>query len=69
VAETRIHGAADGRRLAGELRALALGHPHTSGLKTFYFRPHFPVDVRHNAKIHRLSLSQWAARARAFRVA
>jgi hypothetical protein len=52
-----------------ELRALALGHPHTAAIKTFYFREHFPVDVRHNAKIHRLSLAKWAAGARAFGVA
>ena len=25
------------------------------------FHPSFPVDVRHNAKIHRLALGQWAA--------
>jgi acyl-CoA synthetase (AMP-forming)/AMP-acid ligase II len=26
------------------------------------FHPRFPVDVRHNAKIHRLELARWAAR-------
>ena len=26
------------------------------------FHPSFPVDVRHNAKIHRLELRDWAAR-------
>ncbi len=38
------------------LRALAARHPHTAGIETFFFRKAFPVDVRHNAKIHRLSL-------------
>ena len=69
VAETRISGEEDALRLAGELRALALVHAHTAAIRTFYFREHFPVDVRHNAKIHRLSLAKWAAGARAFRVA
>jgi hypothetical protein len=32
----------------------------------FYFRARFPVDVRHNAKIHRLTLAKWAATARGY---
>ncbi len=69
VVETRIAGAAEGEQLADELRALGLKHPHTSLIRTFFFREHFPVDVRHNAKIHRLALSRWAEHARPFRVA
>jgi acyl-CoA synthetase (AMP-forming)/AMP-acid ligase II len=65
VVETRARGAQDGRRLVAELRALGLAHPHTSGIRTFFFRKSFPVDVRHNAKIHRLALARWAATARA----
>ena len=57
---------ADQTRLARELRELALQHPHTAGIKKFFFQPAFPVDVRHNAKIHRLALARWAATARAF---
>jgi acyl-CoA synthetase (AMP-forming)/AMP-acid ligase II len=68
VAETVITGNPDASALAAELRRLALGHPQTSGITTFYFRPHFPVDVRHNAKIHRLALARWAAGARAYKV-
>jgi acyl-CoA synthetase (AMP-forming)/AMP-acid ligase II len=67
VAETRTRGASDARALAAELRALALGHRHTEGVRTFFFRARLPVDVRHNAKIHRLALARWAASARAFR--
>jgi len=67
VAETRTRGATDARSLAAELRALALGHRHTAGVRTFFFRARLPVDVRHNAKIHRLALARWAASARAFR--
>jgi olefin beta-lactone synthetase len=49
------------RRFARELREIAKRFPHTSGIKLFYFREKFPVDVRHNAKIHRLTLARWAA--------
>ena len=48
-------------RLAGELRALALRHPHTVRISRILFHPSLPVDVRHNAKIHRLTLARWAA--------
>ena len=52
-------------RLARDLRELARRHPHTSDIHEFYFSPKpFPVDVRHNAKIHRLTLARWAASAK-----
>lgn len=35
-----------------------------SGIKDVRFHPSFPVDHRHNAKIHRLDLAQWAATGR-----
>ncbi len=54
------------RALARELREIALKHDDTASIKTFYFHPHFPVDVRHNAKIHRLTLTKWAATAKGF---
>ncbi|MEO6245368.1 MAG: fatty acid CoA ligase family protein [Opitutaceae bacterium] len=60
VVETRLTDHAEGLALAGELRALALAHPHTAAIATFFFREKFPVDVRHNAKIHRLTLARWA---------
>ena len=43
--------------LAGELRELGRRDPAASGIRRFYFRRHFPVDTRHNAKIHRLALA------------
>jgi acyl-CoA synthetase (AMP-forming)/AMP-acid ligase II len=67
VAETATTGRRDAAGLAAELRKLALGHAHTSGIATFYFRARLPVDLRHNAKIHRLALAKWSARAQAFR--
>lgn len=45
-----------------ELRALATRQPHTQGITHFLFHPRFPVDIRHNAKIHREVLARWAAR-------
>ncbi len=47
------------RHLARELVQIALRHAHTAPIKACYFHPRFPVDVRHNAKIHRLALAAW----------
>lgn len=41
-----------------DLRKIAAEHPLTAGIKTFFFHKKFPVDVRHNAKIHRLTLKR-----------
>jgi len=46
--------------LAGELLSLAHQHETTKGLKTILFHPNFPMDVRHNAKIFREQLEDWA---------
>ena len=64
VVEAIVSDSGEAHRFARELRALALQHEHTLPIKTFYFHPQFPVDVRHNAKIHRLTLAQWAATAK-----
>jgi acyl-CoA synthetase (AMP-forming)/AMP-acid ligase II len=65
VVETKpsVHLRSDASRqeLAKALRQLALQYPHTAAIRRFYFHPHIPVDVRHNAKIHRLALARWAA--------
>ena len=61
VIETVVRDSTEARALARELRALALAHPATADIKRFFFHPKFPVDVRHNAKIHRLTLAKWAA--------
>jgi olefin beta-lactone synthetase len=55
---------ADRRQLADELHAFAMGHPYASRVSQFCFHPSLPVDVRHNAKIHRLTLARWAATQR-----
>jgi acyl-CoA synthetase (AMP-forming)/AMP-acid ligase II len=59
----------DEAALAAELRALAKAHAHTAGIRQFFFHPSFPVDVRHNAKIHRLTLASWAAGQRGHEIA
>lgn len=63
VAETAVKDSKEARALARELRLLAREHPATAEINVFYFHPAFPVDVRHNAKIHRLTLARWAATA------
>jgi len=66
VVEAKVPDSAQARALARELRALALAHQHTARIKLFYFHPRFPVDVRHNAKIHRLALARWAVTAKGY---
>ncbi len=49
--------------LAAELLAHARAlTPIAERLERVLFHPSFPVDVRHNAKIHRLELRDWAER-------
>ena len=66
VIEAKVPDSTQARALAHELRALALLYEHTARINLFYFHPRFPVDVRHNAKIHRLALARWAATAKGY---
>jgi hypothetical protein len=50
-------------RIVGELRHIADGQVHTARVDAFLFHPAFPVDIRHNAKIGREKLAQWAEKA------
>jgi acyl-CoA synthetase (AMP-forming)/AMP-acid ligase II len=63
VVETSVRNSAEARTLVRELRELGIQYPYTKDIRRFYFRASFPVDVRHNAKIHRLTLAQWALSA------
>lgn len=54
--------------LANELAAMSVPHTHARLVTAVYFHPSLPVDVRHNAKIHRLTLARWAATARGYNV-
>jgi acyl-CoA synthetase (AMP-forming)/AMP-acid ligase II len=50
---------------ARELRMLCAENPITASIEHFFFEKEFPVDVRHNAKIHRLSLAKkWQGQAK-----
>ncbi len=62
VVEASPGSRAEAQSIARELRQLGDGNPLTARIRKFYFRARFPVDVRHNAKIHRLSLARWASR-------
>ncbi len=46
--------------LRNELRALAGEYNTTAGITQFLFHKNFPVDPRHNAKIYREKLAEWA---------
>lgn len=48
-------------QVTAELLALGAAHDASREVKDVLFHPAFPVDVRHNAKIHRLQLRDWAA--------
>jgi acyl-CoA synthetase (AMP-forming)/AMP-acid ligase II len=49
--------------LVQELREIALRHDHTQEIERFLFYPRsLPVDVRHNTKINRELLAEWAER-------
>ncbi len=50
----------NGERLLTEVRELAAASPLTASIHHFLSHPDFPVDIRHNAKIFREKLSNWA---------
>ena len=47
--------------LTEQLLAMGRSHPLTAAIDRVLFHPAFPVDVRHNAKIHRGELASWAS--------
>lgn len=57
------HGARAGT-LVEELRHLAAACPVTRSIRRILFHPSLPVDVRHNAKINREQLANWASEQR-----
>ncbi len=46
--------------IISDLLDLARGNPHTKDIDTIFIHPGFPVDIRHNAKIFREELAEWA---------
>lgn len=54
--------AADQSELLGELRELGAGHELTKEIEYYFLMKSLPVDIRHNAKIFREQLREWAAK-------
>ena len=52
--------ASDKESVRRELLALGARHEQTRAIRTILFHPKFPVDIRHNAKIFRERLADWA---------
>ena len=52
---------AERKKLVGELHELASHHSHTAQIETFFIHASLPVDTRHNVKINREALAEWAA--------
>jgi acyl-CoA synthetase (AMP-forming)/AMP-acid ligase II len=50
------------QRLISELLDLGKRHDPTRRIQDVLFHPSFPVDVRHNTKIDRKTLAEWAAK-------
>uniref|UniRef100_UPI00321657DD fatty acid CoA ligase family protein n=1 Tax=uncultured Draconibacterium sp. TaxID=1573823 RepID=UPI00321657DD len=53
-------GAGKNKELVNELNELARKNEVTSRISEFLFHKNFPVDARHNAKIYREKLAEWA---------
>jgi len=51
----------DTERVHFDLLQLAQAHPITKSIRTVLYHPGFPVDIRHNSKIGREELAEWAA--------
>ena len=52
----------DTERVHFDLLQLAQAHSITRSIRTVLFHPGFPVDIRHNSKINREELAEWAAK-------
>jgi len=50
----------DDSQLFSQLKVIALAHQQTSAISHFLLHDNFPVDIRHNAKIFREKLADWA---------
>ncbi len=60
--ERNEHSAGPRQKLEDELREIGSKFEHTRSIQTFMHEKHFPVDVRHNAKIFREALAAKAQR-------
>jgi hypothetical protein len=55
-------GEAAERALCAEVLELLAANPETAGIRHILLNRSFPVDIRHNAKIRREELAQWATK-------
>lgn len=53
--------AASEKELVDQLKDLADKYPHTACIRHFFLMKSLPVDIRHNAKIFREKLREWAS--------
>jgi len=60
IEKNRDTGGLDDETLIRELKAIGGKHAITRPVHNFVFHTAFPVDVRHNAKIFREKLAEWA---------
>jgi hypothetical protein len=60
--EVERDGASDRARIKRELLDLGAKCALTHNIETILFHEGFPVDIRHNAKIFRERLAEWAGR-------
>jgi len=61
IIQTRQAGSSlHGKELQRELLNLAAKNLLTKDIDTILFHTDFPVDIRHNAKIYREQLADWA---------
>jgi len=58
--ETKNDKHFDESALLSQLKVIALGNKQTSAIAHFLLHDNFPVDIRHNAKIFREKLADWA---------
>lgn len=56
-----VNSGVDKKELLADLQKIAKQNRLTSEIQTFLVHPDFPVDIRHNAKIFREKLAEWAA--------
>lgn len=54
------NGVSEVNTLIKELQETGNRYAHTAPIKHFLIHPGFPVDIRHNAKINREQLAEWA---------
>ena len=57
---SRAASSLEKKKFADELLEIGAQSPLTQDIQQVLFHPSFPVDIRHNAKISREKLAEWA---------